>query len=100
MIMKRSALFSVVVAGTLALPLTGLSAKAATAPMQEKAEHRVYDRSHRDYHVWDAAEDHAYRGWLETKHFTYRQLTKLKRAQRDEYWRWRHDHPDGDRDRR
>jgi hypothetical protein len=98
--MKRTVLLSLVVAGTLGLPLTGLAANLASSDVQERAEHRVYDRSHKDYHVWDATEDHAYRAWLETKHFTYRQLSTLKSADRDEYWRWRHEHPDGDRDRR
>jgi hypothetical protein len=98
--MKRSALFSLAVASTLTLPLTGFAANLTSSDGQERAEQRVYDRSHKDYHVWDAAEDHAYRAWLETRHFTYRELSKLKRSDRDEYWRWRHDHPDGDRDRR
>jgi hypothetical protein len=92
--MKRTALFSLVVMGALAYPIPVAHAMSPVA--QDRAERRVYDREHKDYHVWSTEEDRSYRGWLGSNHIPYRDVNKLKRAQQQEYWRWRHDHPNGD----
>jgi hypothetical protein len=102
--MKHPTLLSFVVMSALAAPAaTALAnvtpAVAQTEKHSERAEPRVYDREHRQYHVWNDVEDRAYRAWLATKHFTYRQYSRLRAAERRAYWRWRHDHRDAD-DRR
>jgi hypothetical protein len=55
---------------------------------------RVYDRSHKDYHVWDDREDHAYRQYFGDQHKTYRGYSTLNRKQQTTYWNWRHEHGD------
>jgi hypothetical protein len=59
-------------------------------------DRRYYDREHRDYHNWDAHESAAYRNWLmeERREQKYRDYARLRREQQEEYWRWRHAHPD------
>jgi Ni/Co efflux regulator RcnB len=59
---------------------------------QERAERRVYDREHRDYHNWDDREDSTYRRWLEERHQAYRDFNRLKRREQRDYWNWRHSH--------
>ncbi|HWW87977.1 MAG TPA: hypothetical protein VNZ26_30475 [Vicinamibacterales bacterium] len=61
---------------------------------------RVYDEPHRDYHRWDAREDRAYRVYLSEQHRNYREFSRLERPEQDQYWAWRHSHPDTDRERR
>ena len=54
---------------------------------------RVYDPYRRDYHYWDANEGGLYTQWtVETHRDGRRDLRRLDRRDRDEYWRWRHDH--------
>ena len=58
-----------------------------------------YDRDHKDCHNWDDHENRAYQSWEEARHRTHREFSRLKAKERSEYWRWRHEHPDNDRDR-
>jgi hypothetical protein len=60
---------------------------------------KVYDRDHKDYHVWDDREDKAYRVFLGERHRDYVEYKKLNRRDQSDYWKWRHEHPD-DHDRR
>jgi hypothetical protein len=62
-------------------------------------ERRYYDRDYRDYHRWDNREDRRHRSWGSEKHVAYRPFYRLHRAQQRAYWKFRHEHPDGD-DRR
>jgi hypothetical protein len=60
----------------------------------DKNQNRVYDRSHKDYHNWDANEDRTYRQYLGDKHREYRPFTETKPKEQTAYWNWRHSHPD------
>ena len=60
---------------------------------------RYYDAPHDDHHRWDDREERAYRRHLQERHLGYREFKGLERHDQEEYWRWRHDHPDRD-DRR
>jgi hypothetical protein len=51
---------------------------------------RVYDRSHKDYHVWDDQEDHTYRQYLSDNNKKYRPIAKLSNKQQTSYWNARH----------
>jgi hypothetical protein len=55
---------------------------------------RVYDSGYRDYHRWDDREDRAYRGYLNQRHEEYREFNKRNAKEQEEYWKWRHSHPD------
>ena len=60
---------------------------------KEKKQRRVYDRTHKDYHIWDENEERSYRQYLKEKHQDSRDYFKLKRNQRNEYWNGRHNTP-------
>ena len=82
---------------------------ALIAPVGIQAENRnypdkdgnrgYYDRDRRECHYWDDHENRAYGTWLEAKHKTQREFSKLKAKEQSEYWKWRHEHPDNDKDR-
>lgn len=55
---------------------------------------RYYDRDGKDYHTWNSNEDHAYRAYLQEQHQDYRDFNKMKRPQQQQYFKWRHTHPD------
>jgi TPR repeat protein len=68
---------------------------------RERNEKRYYDRDRKEYHTWDQREDSAYRRWMkEERHRSYRPFETLNAKEQREYWKWRHEHPDHDRDRR
>lgn len=57
-------------------------------------EKRYYDREGHDYHTWNSNEDRAYRAYLQEQHRDYREFNRVNRGQQQEYFRWRHAHPD------
>ena len=90
--MLKSKLLMAALLGTLgAAPLVPTTAWAQD---RDRAEHRVYDRDHKDYHVWNSDEDRRYREYLTEHHEKYREFSRLNQQRQREYWRWRHDHED------
>jgi hypothetical protein len=60
---------------------------------------RAYDNTRRDWHPWDEREERAYRYWIEEeRHERYVEFDRLASNRQRDYWRWRHDHPNWDRD--
>ena len=55
---------------------------------------RYYDKGGKDYHAWNSDEDHAYRAYLQDQHREYRDFGKVKRGKQEQYFKWRHGHPD------
>jgi hypothetical protein len=55
---------------------------------------RYEDRAHNDFHEWNNTEDQAYRRYLQENHRSYHDFAKAKRREQDNYWNWRHSHPD------
>jgi hypothetical protein len=93
---------SLLLGATIFAPMAITAAPNPQERQEERrqAERRYYDRDHKDYHVWNAREDGAYRRWSEERHYqAHRDFSQLKRKQQSEYWQWRHEHPDNDRDR-
>lgn len=90
MMRKTLSAFALVAAigATTLLPASA----SAQSPARARQERRVFDRSHRDYHVWNNDEDRVYREFLTQRHRKYRAFARLTRKQQEEYWRWRHDH--------
>ena len=72
------------------------SMMAAPVPQDASVQVRVYDSGHKDYHNWDDREDRAYRGYLTDQHMTYRAYNKQHHKTQQQYWNWRHEHPDHD----
>jgi hypothetical protein len=67
-----------------------LLAPVAVQAAAPAVQRRVFDRTHKDYHVWDASEAHAYRQRLADQHRKYTRFSKQSRKQQDAYWNWRH----------
>jgi hypothetical protein len=87
---------SLVLAAAVVAPF----AVVAEASAQEASvQVRIYDRHHKDYHNWDDHEDRAYRNYLGEQHRDYREYNRQNRKQQDNYWKWRHNHPDHDGNR-
>jgi hypothetical protein len=84
----------------MAAPSLALAApRTQTSRREERntTQRRVYDRTHKDYHVWDEREDQAYRAWRAEQHGDARDYSRLSRRDQNRYWQLRHAHPDGDR---
>jgi hypothetical protein len=74
--------------------LMAASVIAPVAVMAEdhRGEKRYYDRDGRDYHYWNDGEDREYRSYLVEQHRTYVPFVRVRPAQRQEYFRYRHEH--------
>ena len=48
----------------------------------------------RDHRKWDEHEQAAWGRFLAEKHRKDHDYAKAKKKEQDEYWAWRHDHPD------
>ena len=73
--------------------LVSVAAVKADGDNHHRRHRRYYDRDRRDYHVYDQHEDHAYRSYLQERHYGYVSLARQRRERQREYWRWRHLHP-------
>lgn len=78
---------SLFVMAALTAPVTILAGPA-------RQENRIHDREHKDYHRWDDKEDQAWRRFLAEKHRDDHEFAKANRKEQNEYWNWRHSHPD------
>jgi hypothetical protein len=56
--------------------------------------YRTYDPYYHDYHVWSDAELPYYNAWIVETHHPNVEYRHLGRRDREQYWRWRHDHND------
>jgi hypothetical protein len=57
---------------------------------------KIYDRDHKDYHVWDDRESHAYELYRHDHPEFKVEFKKNNARQQSAYWNWRHEHPDHD----
>ena len=57
-----------------------------------RGEASYYDRDGRDYHNWNGDEDRQYRANLLERHRAYVPFVKVKVRERQEYFRYRHEH--------
>jgi len=60
---------------------------------------RYYDKVSRDYHEWNENENQVYRRYVTENHKRDREFTKTNRRERQDYFKWRHEHPDHDQDK-
>jgi hypothetical protein len=81
----------------LTAPLAVTAHAGQEVVIQTNGDHRrYYDRDHRDYHEWNDGEDRSYRVYLGEQHRDYREFHHNNRREQQNYWRWRHNHPDHD----
>jgi hypothetical protein len=86
-------LSSLIVTAALFAPALGQTVAAGQERAAVKAGPvtvRVYDRAHKDYHVWDDHEDRTYRTYLTDSHRSYRPIAKLSNKEQTKYWNSRH----------
>ncbi len=84
---------TLLLAGVLALSLAGIAC--------EHHYYRVYDPYYTDYHMWNNDEVVYYQRWADETHRDRgRDFRKLRPEEQKEYWTWRHNHGDHDRDDR
>ena len=80
---------------------TALTASLAGIGCSDHHYYRVYDPYYTDYHVWNNDEVVYYHRWAdETHRDPGRDFRKLSKDEQKEYWTWRHNHGDHDRDDR
>ncbi|MDR3674151.1 MAG: hypothetical protein P4N24_01585 [Acidobacteriota bacterium] len=87
----RRFIASLVVAAAIAAPV---SVMAFPSPDGATVQVRVYDRNHKDYHNWDDRENHAWGVYLTTNHRPKHEYARANRREQEQYWNWRHSHPD------
>ena len=84
---------SLFLTAALAAPVVTL-ARPAVQDQDNHDRDRVYDREHKDYHQWDDHEKDAWARFLAEKHRKDHEFAKASKKEQDEYWNWRHSHPD------
>ncbi len=67
-------------------------APVAVVAEDHRGEVRYYDRDGRDYHNWNGEEDRNYRAYLVERHRTYVPFVNVRVRERQEYFRYRHEH--------
>jgi hypothetical protein len=80
------------------LSLTLLAAALAVPGLvcAQDRDRQYEDRAHHDSHRWNDQEDQAYRRFLKERNKKYHDFAKANRREQDDYWKWRHSHPDND----
>ena len=53
-----------------------------------------HDNERNEDREWNDHEDRAYRMYVKEQHRKYKDFPKLKENERQDYWRWRHEHSD------
>ena len=90
-------LSSLLLTAVLAAPVAMMAAAPQDDRNHENRERennkRYYDKSHKDYHNWDANESRSYHRY-QTEHHQKRDFTRLNTRQQTGYWNWRHSNPD------
>jgi hypothetical protein len=67
-------------------------APVAAVAADHRGEANYYDRDARDYHNWNGDEDRQYRAYLVERHRAYVPFIKVRVRERQEYFRYRHEH--------
>ena len=69
---------------------------AAPLPQDASVQVRIYDKDHKDYHVWDDHENQMWHQYLTENHKKDEDFKKAEKKEQADYWNWRHAHPDSD----
>lgn len=57
-------------------------------------QNSYYDSAHRDRHEWNDNENAAWGRYREEHHVRQSDFARASRRQQQQYWNWRHEHPD------
>jgi hypothetical protein len=78
--------------GGLMMAASLIAPVAIMADDNHRGERRYYDQNGRDYHYWNDNEDRQYRTYVVEQHRVYVPFAKVKIRQRQEYFKYRHEH--------
>jgi hypothetical protein len=81
----------------LSAALAGSIPVRADDQHSDKQTKRYYDKSGGDYHEWSPNEDRAYHQYVSENHKKDREFAKTSSREKDDYFKWRHSHPDQDK---
>jgi len=92
---------SLFVLATLISPV-GLTASPRNARQDDhdKKVERYYDKEAKDYHEWNENEERAWKRYETEMKREDHDFAKANAKEQEDYWKWRHKHPDADDDRR
>ena len=79
----------------VALFAGAMSIMPFTATAQDHGSRSYTDSAHHDKHEWNSREDDAWKRYRGEHHIKQEDFARAKRRQQEEYWKWRHEHPDG-----
>jgi hypothetical protein len=74
-----------------------VAAKADDDHHASSQTQRYYDKDARDYHEWNQNENQVYHQYVTENHKRDREFAKTTRREKQDYYKWRHSHPDQDR---
>jgi hypothetical protein len=61
---------------------------------QHRSSYAYYDSKHRDWHAWNHEEEQSYQRYAKEHHLENSDFAGLSERQQQQYWKWRHKHPD------
>ena len=82
---------SLFLTAALAAPL---SIMAFPIPQEARAQVRVYDSAHKDYHNWNDNENRAWGQYVTENNKKPHEFKQAPKKEQSQYWNWRHTHPD------
>ena len=85
---------SFILCAALLAPTAALAAAPITPTQDAAVQVRVYDEKHKDYHVWDDHENGAWVRFQDEKKWKHHDWAKANKHEQEQYWEWRHSHPD------
>jgi uncharacterized protein YecT (DUF1311 family) len=85
---------SLMLTAALTLPMSILAASQDRDQEHRDQDRRVYDSRHKDYHNWDAHENEAWHRYNSENHRKDHEFTRASKREQENYWNWRHSHPD------
>ncbi len=61
---------------------------------QDHQSRRYYDKTHKDYHEWNDNENRSFETFRSERHIKSHDFAHAKKSEQQQYWNWRHEHPD------
>jgi hypothetical protein len=88
-------LAALAVSAALIVPVAvSAQVRETPAPEDHARDRRYYDKTGKDWHEWNPKEDHVYHQYVQENHLKDREFVKANPRERDDYFKWRHAHPD------
>ncbi len=91
--MKRL-LLTATMLGALGIPVIAQDHDRQDDRHENTATRRYYDRAHKDNHEWNESESAAWNVYRPAHHVRQSEFGRVSRRQQQDYWNWRHEHPD------